>query len=162
MRARTMKEATDDGTMFTLSRVEGRQGELTYPAAETIEEALQMAANPRFGFGSGVVVKVERNLPNSRIGCAFVEDVPGRFVTPSEPEPDATVNFDSVHLGVTTFSEALKAAHLLAKTHGDNAVVTQGAGGYQAHTEAAYRAEDDRDWPLIKVFTTGQEEWNHD
>lgn len=69
---RTMREAINDGTLFRLS-VGGRDvGE--FPGARTIGQALWCSAK-RGSIRTGDVVTVQRHLPQSEIGCAWLEHV---------------------------------------------------------------------------------------
>ncbi len=70
---RTMREAINDGTYFALE-VDGRTVTDGFPGCRTIRDALRAAVFNRC-VKSGDVVKVYRHLPESTIGCAFLEEV---------------------------------------------------------------------------------------
>ena len=81
---RTIREATEDGTYFTLA-VGGRTVCHGFPGVRTVRDALRAAVWNRMIL-SGDLVEVSRYLPGSTIGCAFVEPVETVLVEVTEPE----------------------------------------------------------------------------
>lgn len=77
---RTLREAWNSGNAFQVVLASDLRHTSMCPAAETVEEALEMAQAKGTPWQSrvfvpGVAVEVYRELPQSQIGCTFVEKV---------------------------------------------------------------------------------------
>jgi hypothetical protein len=72
VKTRSWREAIEDGTAFDVRDAKGRGA--TFPAAETVEEAVTFSVHGGF-VREGDEVEVVRHLPGSRTGAAIVEPV---------------------------------------------------------------------------------------
>ena len=70
-KSRTMRQALNAGNAFQISRA--GWGDYFPPAAESPEEVLAYAKR-LFNIEPGMVFKVYRILPQSTIGCTYLED----------------------------------------------------------------------------------------